>query len=168
MFAVPSPWGRWETAHQPSELLLEASVILRRPILLAKKVLLRFVFGFYPQISPRVKKSVIEMNLLFLVDQRNLKTCKRLSRDVPNVLLKMNSAAKQPLKEVMVGFGRNCLFCFFSLETMLTAQKIKVLKLILNKLSSPGVVLPLGCLMRLWWSPYLCLRKNAINSTNLK
>ena len=68
MFAVPSPWGRWETAHQLSELPLEASVILRRCVLLPKKVLLRFVFGLYPQFSPKVKKSVIEMNLLFLVN----------------------------------------------------------------------------------------------------
>ena len=168
MFAVPPPWGRWETAHQLSELLLEASVILRRCVLLPKKVLLRFVFGLYPQFSPKVKKSVIEMNLLFLVNQRNLKTWRRLSRDVRNVLLKINLAAKQQLKQVRVGFGRKCLFCFFSLETKLTAEKIKVLKLILKKLSNPGVVLPLGCLMRLWWSPYLCLRKNAITSINLE
>ena len=77
-------------------------------------------------------------------------------------------SSKKPLKEVMVGFGRNCLFCFFSLETKLTAEKIKVLKLILKKLSNPGVVPPMGCLMRLWWSPYLCLRKNAITSTILQ
>ena len=99
---------------------------------------------------------------------RKLKTCRRLPNNMPNVLLNVNLAPKHSLKKVMVCFVRFCHFCFFSLETNLTAQKIKLMQLFLEKLSNPRVLLPLGCPMRLWWSPYLCLRKNANTSTILQ
>ena len=87
---------------------------------------------------------------------------------MPNVLLNVNLAPKQSLKKVMVCFVRFCHSCFFSLETNLTAQKIKLMQHFLEKLSNPRVVIPLGCPMRFWWSPYLCLRKNANTSTILE
>ena len=133
MFAVPSPWGRWETAHQPPELLLEASVILRRRILLAKKVLLRFVFELFPQFSPRVKKSVIEMNLLFFGQSKKPQNLRPAFTLCAKRFVKDEFSSQTAAERSYGGFWTKLSFLFFLSRDKIDSRKNQNLEIIFEK-----------------------------------